>query len=82
MKTEIEQKVTERTEMTARFQVSRWSATRRKIHALGVRKCARFPKKEYFNVAASVARLNDAYAGMRQWVISGGRKMPTAKRIR
>jgi len=68
--------------MIQRFQMGRWSEIRLAIHALTLWSHRDFPAKEYFNVQASVRRLNDAYDRKRIWVISGGRKHPKVQRIK
>lgn len=66
--------------MTKRFQMGRWSATRRAIHALEPRCEQVFAAAEYFNAHASVQRLNDAYDGARIWSIDGGENNPKVTR--
>jgi hypothetical protein len=55
--------------MPDRFLRSRWSATRLAIHDMAPGETIKFPADQYFNCNASVPRLNDAYAGERQWTI-------------
>lgn len=68
--------------MAGRFLMGRWSATRKAIYALGVGQETVFPAWEYFNAAASVQRLNDAFQGARVWTIEGGRNNPKVTRIK
>lgn len=53
--------------LVKRFQMSRWSAVRKAIHNMPISMCSYFPPKHYFNVKASIERLNDAYEGTRLW---------------
>jgi hypothetical protein len=67
--------------MIERFQVSRWSDTRKTIHALGPNNKVRFPSSEYFNALASASRLSDAYGGERKWTCSRNSKNVVVERI-
>lgn len=55
--------------MTKRFLRKRWSRTRRRMDRMKPGAVLRLPRKEYFNAHASTFRLNDAYAGERQWTL-------------
>lgn len=68
--------------MPDRFIECRWSTTRKSIAALGVGQAKDFPASEYFNVKSSVERMNDAYNGIKQWIISGGKNRPYVKRLK
>jgi hypothetical protein len=68
--------------MPARFQRSRWSETRRKIDAMPEGGVLRFGADQYHNCKATVDRLNDAYAGARQYTLSGCRKTVTVTRAK
>jgi hypothetical protein len=67
-------------DMTDKFQQMRWSATRQQIHAMKRRAVLTFPPEQYFNCHATVQRLNDAYSGVRRYVLTTKNKHSTITR--
>lgn len=64
------------TEMVERFQKSRWSRTRNRMHAMKPGQVLKLPRSEYFNAYTSKYRLNDAYGGKRVWTLrKSGKEM-------
>jgi hypothetical protein len=68
--------------MTDNFQQARWSETRAAIHAMKRHAVLSFPAEEYFNCHATVQRLNDAYSGVRKWVMTVKDKASTITRVK
>lgn len=68
--------------MIDNFQTARWSDTRNAIHAMKRHQVLTFPAEQYFNCHATVQRLNDAYSGVRRWVMTVKGKASTIRRAK
>lgn len=68
--------------MSDRFFRARWSETRKRIDDMRVGDSLKFPPDEYVNAKSSVERLNEAYAGEREWVLVAKQTAPYSKRLK
>jgi len=69
------------TEMVKRFQMSRWSAIRRRIHDMSVGDEFKITKGEWADAHTSCVRLTEAYERKRIWVCEKVGNKITARRM-